>query len=166
MLKTVEDVANELSVSKAAIYKKIKSKEYESLVNKEKGKLMINDDLFSLIKKNIRSKIKHKDIILEISESEEKNSKLEVEEIKEESNDLVSTLVDQLKEKDKQIEKLHGLIENNQVLIKNQQYKEIEQLKLVEHFEEVDKKLFQIREKMDKKKNTKKSIWEFFKNKY
>lgn len=66
----------------------------------------------------------------------------------------------QLQEKDKQINELINLNKNNQVLLKQQQDKEIKQLELSEHFEEVDKRLIELKGKLeDKKKSSNKSIW-------
>jgi hypothetical protein len=55
------------------------------------------------------------------------------------------------------------LIENNQVLLKQQQDKEINQLKLEEHFEEVDEKLMELKEKLIHKEEPKKGFFGFLK---
>ena len=68
----------------------------------------------------------------------------------------------QLDEKDKQIAELHKLIENSQILLKEEQKKTDQQLYLAEHFEEVDNKLQDLREKMEQKRNEKKSLFKIF----
>ena len=152
MGKSIEIVAEELGISKAAIYKKLKKEKYKNSITKENGKMMLSDSVVEELKKNVRKKKKvenFKDI--EIVDEENKVEVL-VNDTKENKEKIVESLLRQLEEKDKQINKLHDLIENNQIIIKNQQEKEKEQLKLEEHFKEIDKKLFEIRERNIKKK--------------
>ena len=156
--KSIESVSEELGISKAAIYKKLKKEKYKNSITKENGKMMLSDIVVEELKKNVRKKKKvesFKDI--EIVDEENKVEVL-VDDKKENKDRIVESLLRQLEEKDHQINKLHDLIENNQIIIKNQQEKEKEQLKLEEHFKEIDKKLFEIRER-----NVKKN---FFKNKF
>lgn len=162
MLKSVEEVANELGVSKTAIYNKLKLKEYKDLVIKKQGRSMIDETLFNLIKENI----KFKNIVDD--ENEEVNE--DSDEIKdnninsEERVEVISCLMEQLKEKDKQIHELHKLIENSQVLLREKQQSKEEQLMLEEHFKEVDSKLEALKDKMESKKN-KKGKFSFFRRK-
>lgn len=153
MVKSIESVAEELGISKAAIYKKLKKEKYKNYITKENGKMMLSDSVVEELKKNVRKKKKvesFKDI--EIVDEENKVEVL-VDDKKENKDRIVESLLRQLEEKDHQINKLHDLIENNQIIIKNQQEKEKEQLKLEEHFKEIDKKLFEIRERSKKKRN-------------
>lgn len=160
MLRSVEEVAIELGVSKTAIYNKLKLKEFKDLVVKKQGKSMVDDDLLKLIKENLRCK----PIV-----DNEQSSNLVDEEISVDEDDLINFnkelingLLEQLKEKDKQIAELHKLIENSQVLLKEEKKNNQDQFFLEEHFREVDNKLQAImREKMENKKVEKKS---FFKN--
>lgn len=162
MLRSVEEVAIELRVSKTAIYNKLKLKEFKDLVVKKQGKSMIDDDLLQLIKDNLR----YKDIV-----NDEQSCNLEDEEISVDEDDLINFnkelingLLNQLNEKDKQIAELHKLIENSQVLLKEEKKSNQNQLLLEEHFKEVDQKLQSImREKMDNKKSEKKNFFKFFK---
>lgn len=151
MVKSIEIVAEELGISKAAIYKKLKKEKYKNSITKENGKMMLSDSVVEELKKNVRKKKKvenFKDI--EIVDEENKVEVL-VNDTKENKDKIVESLLRQLEEKDNQINKLHDLIENNQIIMKNQQEKEKEQLKLEEHFKEIDKKLFEIREKNNNK---------------
>ena len=75
------------------------------------------------------------------------------------NKELIENLLNQLKEKDKQIAELHKLIENSQILLKEEQKKSDKQLYLEEHFEEVDKKLQDLREKREQRKSDKKSFF-------
>ncbi|MDU1136133.1 MAG: hypothetical protein E7A12_14530, partial [Enterococcus faecalis] len=79
------------------------------------------------------------------------------------NQDLINFLKQQLEEKDKQIEELINLNKNNQILLKQQQDKEINQKLLEDHFQEVDEKLMDLRERMDEKKKSKKKFGFFSK---
>lgn len=159
MLRTVEETAIQLGVSKTTIYNKLKLKEYKSRIVKKQGKSMVDDGLFNLIQETLKvqnevenDKIEN-DVNAEISIDEEGLFNL--------NKELIENLLNQLKEKDKQIAELHKLIENSQILLKEEQKKSDKQLYLEEHFEEVDNKLQDIREKMEQRKSEKKG---FFKN--
>jgi len=160
MLKTVEETAIQLGVSKTTIYNKLKLKEYKSRIVKKQGKSMIDDGLFNLIQESLKvqSEVENKeiknDVNAEISIDEEGLFNL--------NKELIENLLNQLKEKDKQIAELHKLIENSQILLKEEQKKSEQQLYLAEHFEEVDNKLQDLREKMDQRKNDKKSFFKIF----
>lgn len=160
MLRTVEETAIQLGVSKTTIYNKLKLKEYKSRIVKKQGKSMVDDGLFNLIQESLKvqSEVENKeienDVNAEISIDEEGLFNL--------NKELIDNLLNQLKEKDKQIAELHKLIENSQILLKEEQKKTDQQLYLAEHFEEVDNKLQDLREKMDQKRNEKKSFFKIF----
>lgn len=160
MLRTVEETAIQLGVSKTTIYNKLKLKEYKSRIVKKQGKSMIDDGLFNLIQESLKvqSEVENEeienDVKSEISIDEEGLFKF--------NKELIENLLNQLKEKDKQIAELHKLIENSQILLKEEQKKSEQQLYLAEHFEEVDNKLKDLREKMDQKRNEKKSFFKIF----
>lgn len=160
MLRTVEETAIQLGVSKTTIYNKLKLKEYKSKIVKKQGKSMVDDSLFNLIQENLKvqNEVENKeienDVNAEISIDEEGLFNL--------NKELIENLLNQLKEKDKQIAELHKLIENSQILLKEEQKKSDKQLYLEEHFEEVDNKLQDLREKMEQRKNDKKSFFKIF----
>ena len=160
MLRTVEETAIQLGVSKTTIYNKLKMKEYKSKLVKKQGKSMVDDSLFNLIQESLKfqNEVENKeienDVNAEISIDEEGLFNL--------NKELIENLLNQLKEKDKQIAELHKLIENSQILLKEEQKKSDKQLYLEEHFEEVDNKLQDLREKMEQRKNDKKSFFNFF----
>lgn len=148
MLKSIENVSKEIGISKSTIYKKLKNDEYKKYIVKN-GKMMLNDKIVEKLKRDIRKKKVENIEDVEIVE----NKELEVinKSYKQENNEVVEILLNQLKEKNAQIDRLHDLIENNQVLIKHHQEKEKEQLKLEEYFREIDKKLIEIRNQKKKK---------------
>lgn len=162
MLRNVEDVAIELGVSKTSIYNKLKLKDYKDKVVKKQGISMIDDDLFKFIKDNLRCK--------PIVESKNKNE-LEDDEIVIDQTDsmnlnkeLIESLLNQLNEKDKQISELHKLVENSQILLKEE--KQYNQSKLLqeEHFKKFDLKIQSImEEKREMQEKQNKSILNFFK---
>ena len=160
VLRTVEEVAIQLDVSKTTIYNKLKLNEYKELIIKKQGKSMVDDDLFNLIKDSLKVK--------NIVENEEIENDIDQELAMDEdgllnlNKELISNLLEQLKEKDKQISELHKLIENSQILLKEEQKKTEQQLYLAEHFEEVDNKLPDLREKMEQRKNDKKGLFKIF----
>ena len=160
MLRTVEETAIQLGVSKTTIYNKLKLKEYKSRIVKKQGKSMVDDGLFNLIQESLKvqNEVENKeienDVNAEISIDEEGLFNL--------NKELIENLLNQLKEKDKQIAELHKLIENSQILLKEEQKKSDKQLYLEEHFEEVDNKLQDLREKMEQRKNDKKSFFKIF----
>ena len=160
VLRTVEEVAIQLDVSKTTIYNKLKLNEYKELIIKKQGKSMVDDDLFNLIKDSLKVK--------NIVENEEIENDIDQELAMDEdgllnlNKELISNLLEQLKEKDKQISELHKLIENSQILLKEEQKKTEQQLYLAEHFGEVDNKLQDLREKMEQRKNDKKGLFKIF----
>ena len=147
MLRSIEEVAIQLGVSKTSIYNKLKLKEYKSRIVKKHGKSMVDEELFNLIQDGLKLKSKVE------NQKNEKSAKQEIA-IDEDglfnlNQELIRSLIEQLKEKDKQIEELINLNKNSQVLLKQQQDKEVNQKLLENHFQEVDKKLMDLKEKME-----------------
>ena len=151
MLKSIDIVSKELWISKDIIYKRLKEEEYKKLIIKENGITKVNDQLYELLKSKVKGRKVEEVKNVEIVEKENLDL-LEVE-TKEENSNVVNILLKQIKEKDIQINRLHDLIENNQILIKNSQEREKEQIKLEEHFNDIDRKLIEIRDKNNIKKN-------------
>ena len=160
MLRTVEETAIQLGVSKTTIYNKLKLKEYKSRIVKKQGKSMVDDSLFNLIHESfkVQNEVKNKEIENDV------NAEISIDEdgLLNLNKELIDNLLEQLKEKDKQIAELHKLIENSQILLKEEQKKKDQQLYLAEHFEEVDNKLQDLREKMEQKRNEKKGLFKIF----
>ena len=160
---TVEEVSKLLSVSKVTIYAKLKK--YGSKVVVKQGKKYVTEELLSLIKQELNLKE-----CLKYNLKVENNTGAINQEIATDRDDLINLNQDlinflkqqleekdiQLREKDKQIEELINLNKNNQILLKQQQDKEINQKLLENHFQEVDQKLMDLRDRMEEKKNSKK----------
>lgn len=160
----INKVSELTGVSKVTIYKKIKKlKELEPFIVRKDDKTYILQDGLKLIKEQLTV---NKKVNLEVESKtaiEGISTKLTI------NKELINLLTEQLKEKDiqlkekdKQIAELHKLIENSQILLKEEQKKKDQQLYLEEHFEEVDNKLQDLREKMEQKRNDKKSFFKIF----
>lgn len=165
MLRSVAEVSVLTGLSKVSIYNKIKLKEIEKYVVKNKGITYISDEGITLIVEglnlnddklnglNFQLNSGREDVAVSIGNTDFKEFKLELKELnKNYLNSLKSeneVLKKQLDEKDKQIAELHRLIENNQILLKEEQKKSEQQLYLAEYFEEVDNKLQDLKEKME-----------------
>lgn len=164
-------ISNLLNLSKVTIYKRLKSKELEPYKNKRHGVTYVSEEGFQLIKKflddpkdlnNIKSNsnsIKN-DIDGDNQPSDYISSDKEDLTLNE---NMIKTLINQLKvkdlqlsekdvqldHKDIQIGELHNLTENSQVLLKEKPHQDV--LQLEEHFQELDDKLIEIKDKMQKK---------------
>jgi len=140
----VNEVAEELKVSKVTIYNKIKSlnKELKSHLHKVKGVTYVDEKGFNLIKKDIEGL----NSFTEFNESKEETTKNhDVKAFKEDlihlQKDYIEQLKEQLKEKDRQLESKDELIKNFQVLLKNNK-----------------EQLLQLEEKIESRRT--KSIWD------
>ena len=165
---TVDEVASKLKVSKVTVYAKLKK--YESEIVIKQGKKYITDNLFKLIKSDLKNGtyFKHQEK-REFEKIEEEYENIDKERETSNTNDnlrvsleLISMLKLQLEEKDKQIaekdkqiEELINLNKNNQILLKQNQDKEINQLMLEDRVKSMDEKIVNLKEKMDMKKNSK-----------
>lgn len=158
----INQVAQLTGISKVSVYKKLKKlKEIEQYIVKEVDKTYVLEEGVRLIRDSLQvnSRVKNKvknDVDEECAISDGYEN-LTV------NKQLINGLLKQLDEKDKQIQDLHKQIEelinlnkNNQVLLKQQQDKEINQKLLEDHFQEVDQKLMDLRDRMEEKKNSKK----------
>ncbi|NFF82832.1 hypothetical protein FC764_16775 [Clostridium botulinum] len=147
---TVEEVAEQLNVSKVTIYSKLKK--FDDRVILKQGKKYITDELFNLIKNDLKIKNFNNNNLNIDNDINGLNAEIATDrdDLINLNKDLINTLIKQLEEKDKQIADLHRLIENNQVLLK--QEKEVNQLQLEEHLKEVDLKLNDVKDKMEQRK--------------
>ena len=112
MLRTVEEVAIQLNVSKTSIYNKLKLKQFKNKVLKKQGKSMVDDDLFNLIKETLKVENKVENRKNENAVNEEISTDcIGSLKLNQEFNmDVISELMNLLKEKDKQIDQLHKLL--------------------------------------------------------
>ena len=159
----INQVAQLTGISKVSVYKKLKKlKGIEQYIVKEVDKTYVLEEGVRLIRDSLQVNSKVKNDIDEECAISDGYEDLTV------NKQLINGLLKQLDEKDKQIQDLHKQIEelinlnkNNQVLLKQQQDKEINQKLLEDHFQEVDQKLMDLRDRMEEKKNSKK-IFGFF----
>ncbi|CDM70146.1 Hypothetical protein CM240_3029 [Clostridium bornimense] len=155
---TVEEIANELDISKVTIYSKLRKFPDEVII--KKGKKYITDRLFDVIKDELDSKKEDNphDIKVSINGSVVEDIN-EANEISELNQGLIEAVIGQLnekdmqiKEKDNQIRTLQKLIENSQMILKQEQEKDLKKISMESHFEEFDKKLTEIKEKLDQRR--------------
>ncbi|MBY6860825.1 hypothetical protein [Clostridium botulinum] len=159
MLYSVSEISNLINLSKVSIYKKLKLKEIEPHLTKLQGVTYVNEVGFNLLKEslNLNEKIKtnlnNENINVEIA-TDLVDFKEDLTSLNLLKDDYIETLKKQIEEKDNQIQELHKLIENNQILLK--QEKEVNLLQLEQHLKDVDLKLNDVKEKMEKRKQEKK----------
>lgn len=138
-MKTAQEVANELDLTRTEVYNLLRKKRFSPLVKKNGGQVAISNELFKLLEeeiKNKRNNIKHQEnkninIKQEAKLLEEKNTIVDVK--TEENTDFTSTieiLQNQIKLKDNQITILNNVITNNLKRIKdleekNHEFKEL-----------------------------------------
>ncbi|TPF98274.1 DNA-binding protein [Clostridium perfringens A] len=137
-MKTAQEVANELDLTRTEVYNLLRKKRFSPLVKKNGGQVAISNELFKLLEEEIKSKRnnikqqenKNIDIKQEDKLLEEKNT---ISDIKtEESTDFntIEVLQNQIKLKDNQITILNNVITNNLKRIKdleekNHEFKEL-----------------------------------------
>lgn len=165
---SVEEVSEKLNVSKVTVYSKLKK--YDGMVVLKQGKKYVTDELLSLIKSelNLSNKLKDDLKVKDIENGDTQDISMDKDRLIKLNSSLYESLIKQLDEKDRQIAEMQNTInelvnlnKNNQVLLKNQQDKD--QLKLEEHFEEIDYKLQNLKQKMEEKQKVKKCFCSFFK---
>jgi hypothetical protein len=153
MLYDVEKIAELTGFSKVTIYRKMKLHEIIPFITVKNGKQFLTEEGFIFIKDmfNIPGEEKNQDNTIDDDiavDSEPLNLK----------DDYINTLKGQLMEKDQQIKDLITSLNKAQDLTKNMQILQLRQqpqdIKVLEaHFQELDTKLLNIRERMDQKKD-------------
>lgn len=158
---SVDEVASKLNVSNVTIYAKLKK--HEDKVVLKNGKKYVDEELFNLIKDSLKLKTN-----FTTKENEDNSSMNETaatstqdEDLININKELVNVLIKQLEEKDKAIQELINLNKNSQVLLKQDQDKDIKLLE--QHFKEVDLKLMDLKENMQVKTKSKFSFKSIFK---
>lgn len=178
VLRSISEISVLTGLSKVSIYNKIKLKEFEKFIFKSKGITYISEEGVTLIYEcfnlkestlntlNSEQEFTNDEVALDIENKEIYEFKVELKQLKVNYIDTlkseIGNLRNQLDEKDKQIQELMSLNKNNQILLKQQQDKEINQLKLEAHFKEVDEKLLDLKNKMENKKKENKRLFKFF----
>lgn len=168
---TVSYLSKLTGVSKVSIYNKLKLKEMKQFTHKIKGVTYISEEGLNLIKERLNL---NNEVAASLNGKEEKQhnstDKQEFKDSLNSVNDYINYLKNeneklwiQIDEKDKQIQALHKLVENSQVLLKDTRMPE--PLLLEEHFQELNKKIENIKENMNKRTTEVKtnSFWDKFK---
>ena len=165
MLYTIAKIADITKLSKVTIYKHLKLKDMEQYKSKKRGVTYISEEGFSLIKVRLSAYINDSNSAENNSTANSFNEETAMDTEALSTNELVlKALINQLKIKDIQIQELNNrlsqeqdLHKNTQILFKQQQPQQI--LKLEAHFEELDNKLIEIKDKMKKKDQDHKGIF-------
>lgn len=154
MFYTVAEIAVLTGLSKVSIYNKLKLKELKPFIVKKKGITYLTEDGLKLINEGLNAFTDEIKIDMEEPSGEAENGDFT------ESIDIKDDYINYLKaenerlwaemeEKNNQIEKLSQLVENGQVLLREQPKQDIQLLQ--EHFNQTDEKIIQVRERMQSK---------------
>jgi len=167
MLNSINEISISLGVSKMTIYRKLKVKELKSHIILKQGIQYIDDNGLTMLigmlkpsRENVKCDVK-----------EECTNNITNDEIATDKEDFIGSLKSEidflrgeLQEKNIQISNLsiglsseQELHKNTQILFKQQQPQQI--LQLEAHFEELDNKLIEIKDKMQKKEKDHKGIF-------
>src|SRR5659263_417302 len=166
MLRTVPEVADIIHITRQSLYFKLKQPLYKDKVITKHGQAYIDDDLLKLIQDNMKPFNKHNnsETMTQQEEATTKDDTMPDEDIVKLNQILINTLVEQLKEKDNQIHEKDSQLENyserlkqalelnrnSQVLLKDKPHQDI--LLLEEHFQDLDNKLEEVKNKMSDRK--------------
>ena len=168
MLYDVETISELTKMSKVTIYKQLKLKEVKACIVRKQGKSFVDEVGFNLIKKslNLNDKLNSDEIATDKSSDiieDNPYSVTDTEELIKSKNELINALTEQvvflkqqLCEKDMQINKLHVIVENSQVLLKAKPQQDV--LQLEEHFQDLDNKFMDIRQEMQERKEPQKGL--------
>ncbi|EOU1117049.1 DNA-binding protein [Clostridium perfringens] len=130
-MKTAQEVANELDLTRTEVYNLLRKKRFSPLVKKNGGQVAISNELFRLLEEEIKSKRNN------IKQQEDKllakkNTITDVKTEKSPDFNTIEVLQNQIKLKDNQITILNDVITNNLKRIKNLEEKNHEFIKLHE----------------------------------
>jgi chromosome segregation ATPase len=165
VLYDIEQIAELTGVSKVTIYKKIKLKDVKPFIVKKEGKTYVEEEAINLIKQSIKFTaednldIDSKDIEEDMSADYTKA----VDELINTKNELINSLQQQVQFLQDQLTNKDRLMENMQVLLKQEKEQPESLLALEEHVKEVDNKLIEIRERMQERQENTRSFWGWFK---
>lgn len=121
-MRTAQDVANELNISRSDVYNLLRKKRFSQLVQKKGGQVAISNKLFNLLKEEIDNKrslneIEKNETIntpdIEKIETEENTPINEIQEKEDFKFNPIEVLKNQIDLKDNQIAILNNAITNN-----------------------------------------------------
>ncbi|MDH2475717.1 DNA-binding protein [Clostridium perfringens] len=137
-MKTAQEVANELDLTRTEVYNLLRKKRFSPLVKKNGGQVAISNELFKLLEEEIKIKRdiikqqenKNIDIKQEDKLLEEKNTISDIKTEEKPYFNTIEVLQNQIKLKDNQITILNNVITNNLKRIKdleekNHEFKEL-----------------------------------------
>ncbi|EDT14787.1 hypothetical protein [Clostridium perfringens] len=131
-MKTAQEVANELDLTRTEVYNLLRKKRFSPLVKKNGGQVAISNELFKLLEEEIKSKRdiikqqenKNIDIKQEDKLLEEKNTISDIKTEEKPDFNTIEVLQNQIKLKDNQITILNNVITNNLKRIKDLEEKQ------------------------------------------
>ncbi|HAT4337685.1 TPA: DNA-binding protein [Clostridium perfringens] len=131
-MKTAQEVANELDLTRTEVYNLLRKKRFSPLVKKNGGQVAISNELFKLLEEEIKNKRnnikpqenKNIDIKQEDKSLEEKNTIVDVKAEENPDFNTIEVLQNQIKLKDNQITILNSVITNNLNRIKDLEEKQ------------------------------------------
>ncbi|AMN30586.1 DNA-binding protein (plasmid) [Clostridium perfringens] len=131
-MRTAQEVANELDLTRTEVYNLLRKKRFSPLVKKNGGQVAISNELFKLLEEEIKSKrnnIKqqeNKNIAINQEDRllEEKNTISDIKTEKSPDFNTIEILQNQIKLKDNQITILNNVITNNLKRIKDLEEKQ------------------------------------------
>ena len=188
MYYTVGEASNKLKTSKVTIYNKIKLKPFNTMTVTQSGQTMIDDTLLKLLNNSLHNKVdlNYDSETTVDSTAENPRERHEIKPLDDTINSykyIIETLTNQLDKKDSQLEEKNGqlnkkdsqmdekdnqiatlltLVQNFQILQKEQQQPKQHILLLEEHFQEFDSKLQDIKNKMSDRKEEEHKQKSFF----
>lgn len=146
-MRTAQEVANDLNLTRTEVYNLLRKKRFSSLVQKKGGQVSINNDLFELLKKEVEEKKLNRKSNLANTEVVNNSSKIKVEDF-----NNIELLKNQIKLKDNQIAILNIIITNNLSRIKELEEKNYE-------FKELTEELSNLKLIINTMQNKKKKKW-------
>ncbi|WP_283705068.1 helix-turn-helix domain-containing protein [Clostridium perfringens] len=160
-MKTAQEVANELNISRSDVYNLLRKKRFSSLVQKKGGQVAISNKLFNLLKEEIEHKRSLNEIeknetinTTDIKKSEtKKNTPINEKQEKENFNfNPIEILKNQIALKDNQITILNNVITNNLNRISELESKQQDFKNLSEELETLKATLNDLTKRKNKKR--------------
>ncbi|SQC85605.1 Uncharacterised protein [Clostridium perfringens] len=159
-MRTAQDVANELNISRSDVYNLLRKKRFSPLVQKKGGQVAISNKLFNLLKEEIDNKKslneieKNKTIdTTDIEKIETKeNTPNETQEKEDFKFNPIEVLKNQIDLKDNQITILNNVITNNLNRIRELEEKQQDYKNLSEELETLKSTLGELTKRKNKKR--------------
>ena len=159
-MRTAQDVANELNISRSDVYNLLRKKRFSPLVQKKGGQVAISNKLFNLLKEEIDNKRSLNEIekaetinTQDVEKSETKeNTPNETQEKEDFKFNPIEVLKNQINLKDNQIAILNNVITNNLKRISELEEKQQDYKNLSEELETLKSTLGDLTKRKNKKR--------------